>query len=95
MPEVKQTLEQLVLRCLWQLLQNGDPATSEAEFQRIERMIELGRRMNLGLEIDRAQELYFNWLQTEQITDLGQLRRLLQLGQMLVVDVSTQLSRLS
>ncbi len=95
LPEVKQTLEQLVLRCLWQLLQNGDPATSEADFQRIERIIALGRQMNLGLEIDRAQELYFNWLQTEQITDLGQLRRLLQLGQMLVVDVTTQLSRLS
>ncbi|MBD2043544.1 DUF3536 domain-containing protein [Microcoleus sp. FACHB-672] len=95
LPEVKQTLEQLVLRSLWELLQNGASATFEADFQRIERIIALGRQLNLGLEIDRAQELYFNWLQTEQITDLGQLRRLLQLGQMLVVDVSTQLSRLS
>jgi hypothetical protein len=59
LPEARQTLERLILRSLWQLLHNFDPATCEADGHRLERLIELGQQMNLGLSLAQAQELYF------------------------------------
>ena len=64
-PEGKQTLEQLILRSLWQLLHDSNPATSEADIQRLERIIEVGRCLNLGLSLNRAQELYFSCLHSQ------------------------------
>ncbi len=57
--EAKPTLEKLILRSLWQLLHDANPATIEGELYRIEHLIELGNRLHLGLSLDRCQELYF------------------------------------
>ncbi|WP_421655911.1 DUF3536 domain-containing protein [Leptothermofonsia sp. ETS-13] len=62
LPEAKQILERLILRSLWHLLHNFDPNTCEAELQRLERLIDLGQQMNLGLSLAQAQELYFHCL---------------------------------
>ncbi|HEY9797421.1 MAG TPA: DUF3536 domain-containing protein [Leptolyngbyaceae cyanobacterium] len=125
-PEVKQALEKLILRSLWQLLHDANPGTLEADIHRIERLIELGNQLHLGLSLDRCQELYFSCLhshiepqcrlaiQSQRSSEENhsgeaaeflsiaktdwsttQLRRLLQLGERLAVDVSTWLSQLS
>jgi len=64
-PEGKQTLEQLILRSLWQLLHDPDPATVELDIQRLERLIDVGYQLNLGLSLERAQELYFSCLHSQ------------------------------
>jgi alpha-amylase/alpha-mannosidase (GH57 family) len=61
-PEVQQTLERLILRSLWHILHNFNPATCEADLNRLERMIDLGKQMNLGLSLAQSQELYFQHL---------------------------------
>ena len=124
-PEVKQALEKLILRSLWQLLHDANLGTLEADIHRIDRLIELGNQLHLGLSLDRCQELYFSCLNSHiepqcrlaiqcQLsseenhsgeageflsiakTDWSttQLRRLLQLGERLAVDVSSWLSQL-
>jgi hypothetical protein len=64
-PEAKLTLEQLILRSLWQLLHDSNPATLEVDIQRLVRLIDLGSKLNLGLALDRAQELYFSCLHSQ------------------------------
>jgi alpha-amylase/alpha-mannosidase (GH57 family) len=66
-PEVKPTLERLILRSLWQLLQEPNLNTLASDIHRIERLIDLGNQLQLGLSLDRCQELYFNCLQTRII----------------------------
>jgi alpha-amylase/alpha-mannosidase (GH57 family) len=61
-PEGKQTLEQLLTRLLWQLLHDSNPVTAEADIHRLERLIDVGYQLNLGLSLARAQELYFSCL---------------------------------
>ncbi len=63
-PQARQTLENLIFRSLWQLLHSPNPDTLEGEIHRIERLIELGDQLHLGLSLARCQELYFNCLQT-------------------------------
>jgi alpha-amylase/alpha-mannosidase (GH57 family) len=63
-PEARQTLEQMILRSLWQVLHDANPDTLKCDIYRIERLIELGNQLHLGLCLDRCQELYFNSLQT-------------------------------
>ncbi|MEO1428465.1 MAG: DUF3536 domain-containing protein [Cyanobacteria bacterium J06632_19] len=103
LPEGKQILERLSLRLLWQLLYD---ATESFEFQiqRLERLIEVEEYLNLGISLERSQELYFNCLQARILpktvaellndNDKNQLRQLLKLGQKLKVDVSYWLSKL-
>jgi len=64
-PEGKQTLEQLILRSLWQLLHNANPATIEVEIQTLERLIDAGAQLNLGLSLHRVQEIYFRFLHNQ------------------------------
>jgi alpha-amylase/alpha-mannosidase (GH57 family) len=66
-PEVKPTLERLILRSLWQLLQEPNLNTLASDIHRIERLIDLGNQLQLGLSLDRCQELYFSCLQTRII----------------------------
>lgn len=66
-PEGKKTLEQLILRSLWHLLHDANPATVQADIQKLERMIDVGNRLNLGLALDRCQELYFICLHSQII----------------------------
>ena len=61
-PEAKQTLERAILRSLWHLLHDSNPDTIEADVQRIERAIDVGEKLNLGLCRDRAQEIYYSCL---------------------------------
>ncbi|AFZ13786.1 glycoside hydrolase family 57 [Crinalium epipsammum PCC 9333] len=61
-PEAKQTLEQMILRSLWQLLHDTSPETQQADIQKILRLINLGEQLNLGLSLARSQELYFSFL---------------------------------
>ena len=61
-PEAKPTLEKLILRPLWQLLHDDNPDTLAGDIHRVERLIELGNQLHLGLSLDRCQELYFSCL---------------------------------
>ncbi|HEY9603052.1 MAG TPA: DUF3536 domain-containing protein [Allocoleopsis sp.] len=60
--DAKSTLEKLILRSLWQLLYDIHPDTFYADIDFITRLIELGCQLNLGLSLDRCQELYFSCL---------------------------------
>ena len=62
-----QTLERLILRSLWHLLHDANPATLEMDIQRIERMIDVGEKLNLGLCLERAQELFCNYLHNQLV----------------------------
>jgi len=64
-PEAKQTLERMILRSLWQLFHDPDSDTLEADIQRLIRLLHIGRQLNLGLALDRAQELYFTCLHSQ------------------------------
>ncbi|MEP0853822.1 DUF3536 domain-containing protein [Funiculus sociatus GB1-A4] len=98
-PDAKPTLEQLILRSLWQILHDSNPATLSADVQRLERTIEVANKLNLGLSMFRAQELYFNCLHNQIVPQLSSetnsdsphLHQLLRLGQKLAVDVSAWL----
>jgi alpha-amylase/alpha-mannosidase (GH57 family) len=88
-PEGKQILEQLILRSLWQLLHDPN-GKFELEIQRLERMIDVGKQLNLHLSLDRAQELYFSYLPKIEMQYVEEeLRLLVKLGQKLAVDVSS------
>ncbi|GAB1544064.1 DUF3536 domain-containing protein [Scytonema sp. NUACC21] len=102
-PEGKQMLEKLVLCSLWQLLH--DPGgKSDADIQQLERLIDVGYQLNIGISLDRAQELYFTCLHSQILPQVAAridsgdkttyCRRLLEMGQKLGVDVHTWLSKL-
>ena len=69
LPEGKRTLEQLILRSLWQILYNGHPTTLEDDIQSLERMIEVGNQLHLDLSLDRVQEVYYNYLHNQIVPD--------------------------
>ncbi|MBW4665186.1 MAG: DUF3536 domain-containing protein [Chroococcus sp. CMT-3BRIN-NPC107] len=106
-PGGKQTMEQLILRSLWQLLHDNNLATVEA-IQQVERLINVGNQLNLGLCLGKSQELYFSQLsqivslcrqavasQSEELGDFGQLQQLLHLGQKLGIGVNNLLEQLA
>jgi alpha-amylase/alpha-mannosidase (GH57 family) len=64
-PEAAKTLEQLILRSLWKLLYDADPANLEEDVKRLERMIEIGHQLKIGLSFERIQELYYNCLHSQ------------------------------
>jgi alpha-amylase/alpha-mannosidase (GH57 family) len=101
-PAGKQTMEQLILRSLWQLLHDTNLATVEA-IQQVERLIDVAKQLNLGLSLGKSQELYFSQLpqivlQCRQSVasegDFGQLQQLLNLGQKLGIGVGNLLKQL-
>jgi alpha-amylase/alpha-mannosidase (GH57 family) len=61
-PQVKTSLEQLILRSLWHLFYDFNPTTAQTNMQWIERLIDLGDALYLALALDRAQELYLKGL---------------------------------
>lgn len=81
-PDGKKTLEQLILRSLWHLLHDANPATLEVDIQKLERMISIGDRLNLGLVLDRCQELYFNCLHKQIVPLYQQMIQAADSGQM-------------
>ncbi|MGF1540445.1 MAG: DUF3536 domain-containing protein [Pleurocapsa sp.] len=106
--DAKTTLEQLILRLLWQLLYDGDPASLTTDIARIEKIIAFGEKLDLGLSLDRAQEIYYSCLKQRIVPDclitpvngstnncrwnIPQLKPLLKLGQKLAIDVSVWLN---
>ncbi|MGF1516090.1 MAG: DUF3536 domain-containing protein [Elainellaceae cyanobacterium] len=104
--EGKQILQGLILRSLWQLMKDFQTDTVAAEADWLQRLIDVGDRLKLGLSLDRAQELYLRSLRDSLVPELlGQpiaqreaaledLRQLLQLGKRLAVDVDHLLGKL-
>ncbi|MBD2777191.1 DUF3536 domain-containing protein [Iningainema tapete] len=91
--ESKQMLEQLILRSLWQLLHDPN-GTFDVDIQLLERLIDVGYELNLGISLERSQELYFSCLHSKIVPmciatsdDNTRCRQLLKLGQKLAVDV--------
>ncbi|PSB35063.1 DUF3536 domain-containing protein [Chlorogloea sp. CCALA 695] len=106
-PAGKQTMEQLILRSLWQLLHDTNSATVEA-IQQVERLIDVAKQLNLGLSLGKSQELYFSQLpqivsqcrqsvasQGDEIGNFSQLQQLLHLGQKLGIGVNNLLEQLA
>ncbi|HEY9300747.1 MAG TPA: glycoside hydrolase, partial [Phormidium sp.] len=67
--EGKQVMERLILRLLWHLLHDANPTTMEVEINRLERMVDVSYRLNLGLSLDRAQEIFANALSKQILPD--------------------------
>lgn len=99
-PESKQSIEQLIMRLLWQLLHqtNGNFHTS---IERLEKLIDVAYKLDIGICLARSQELYLNCLYTQIVPQLqivshkseemNKYRKLLKLGQKLKVDVGSWL----
>ncbi|WP_341529154.1 DUF3536 domain-containing protein [Nostoc sp. UHCC 0302] len=102
-PEAKQILEQLIMRLLWQMLHDAN-GSFDADIQQLERLIDVGYQLNLGVSLERSQELYFSCLHSQIIPlcatslanedDTNQCRQLFKLGQKLAVDVSMIFNKL-
>jgi alpha-amylase/alpha-mannosidase (GH57 family) len=99
----KQILEQLIVRLLWQLLYDGN-SKIDADIQRLERLIDVGHKLHLGINLNHAQELYWSCLHSQilpRITSIDseaetiQCRQLLKLGEKLAVYVSPYLDKLA
>ncbi len=105
--EGKHIVQRLILRSLWQLLQDFQTETIAVEANWLQRLIDLGDRLRLGLSLDRAQELYLRSLRDSvvpqllaqpvalRVAALEDLRQLLLLGQRLAVDVDHLLAELN
>ena len=91
-PEAKQSLEQLIWRALWHLLHRSDddrgPASREEGIAQITKLVEIGDSLQLGLALDRIQELYYAWLKgaIEDNALAADDQDLLKLGKVLNVD---------
>ncbi len=102
-PESQPILEQLILQGLRQLLYDHNGNLS-ADIQKLERLIEVGDQLNLGISLYKSQELYFNNLHGRILNlcltsldnqeDIAQCRQLLNLGKKLAVDVNVILHKL-
>jgi alpha-amylase/alpha-mannosidase (GH57 family) len=57
--EAKQTLEQLIWRVLWQVLHEDIDRSREEEINSLIETIEVGKKLQIGLCLDRVQELYY------------------------------------
>ncbi|OKH55063.1 glycoside hydrolase [Calothrix sp. HK-06] len=102
-PEGKVLLEQVILRNLWQLLHDVY-GNLETDIQQFERLVCAAHQLNIGISLDKAQELYFHYLQTHVLPkvkasianhqDSAQYRQILKLGEKLNVCVSPWLNKL-
>ena len=74
--EVCDTLERLIVRSLCVILQQTNPATVEGEIDSLDRLIQVGYRLELNLSLAQAQELYLHFLSTTIVPlCLGWLQR--------------------
>ena len=73
-PQARKTLEQLILRSLWQLLHLSTTGL-EAEIKRLERMIDVGAQLQLGISLERSQEIYYSYLHTPSQTQTPKNRK--------------------
>ncbi|NET11063.1 MAG: DUF3536 domain-containing protein, partial [Symploca sp. SIO2B6] len=70
LPQAKQTVEDLILRTLWQLLHAYNPATVTDNLQWLQSLIAVSDRLNLDVKLDRAQELYLQTLNDKTLPEL-------------------------
>ncbi len=63
--KAKPILEKLILRSLSSLLESENPDTLSSDIQRLERLIDLGNQLQLGLCLDKCQEFYYNCLYSQ------------------------------
>ncbi|MEA5572786.1 DUF3536 domain-containing protein [Calothrix sp. UHCC 0171] len=102
-PEGKAILEQIVLRSLWQLLHDASSSFAD-DMQRFENLVDIAHQLNIGISLERSQELYFHCLYNYIIPgcndavanneDTMQCQQLLKLGQKLGICVSPWLDNL-
>jgi len=62
--QAQPVLERLIWQLLWELLHELNPALLALHLQTVTRLIELGQHFSVVLRLDRAQELYYQCLQT-------------------------------
>ena len=102
-PNGNRIIEQLIVRLLWQLLYDAN-SKIDADIQRLERLIDVGHQLHLGMSLKHCQELYWSCLHSQilpRITSIDneaetiQCRQLLKLGRKLAVDVSPYLDKLA
>ncbi|GAB4457809.1 MAG: DUF3536 domain-containing protein [Elainellaceae cyanobacterium] len=109
-PQAKQILERLILRLLWQVLNESDLDSLTQALDCISQLLIIGEQLHLGLALDRAQELYWRslhrhllprWFAAEQSSDLAdrvemaRLQPLLSLGKVLSIEVPLEPTRLT
>ena len=74
--EVTESFERLIIHCLWRILQDNDLTTIAEDVENLQRLIQLSEQLNLGVSLNQAQELYFQYLKTYIIPlCLGYLQR--------------------
>jgi alpha-amylase/alpha-mannosidase (GH57 family) len=87
---------------LWQLLYDAN-SNLDTDIQRLERLIDIGYKLHIGINLNQSQELYWSCLHSQilpRITNINseaetvQCRQLLKLGQKLAVDVNPFLDKL-
>ena len=92
-PEGRKILERLTLRSLWHLLHHCPDDADTGDYTK--RLIDLGHLLEVGIMLDRCQELYYAWLQNQPQEALSpELARLFRLGLDLAVDVRPWLEQL-
>jgi len=105
--EAARVLDRLLQRGMWQLAQAADPETLSEQLHNLEEWLQLAADLGLPIRLDRLQELYLLGLERRRSELLRSalerargripaetLRRLLQLGQQLRINVSAWLQQL-
>lgn len=70
LPQAQQIIESLILQSLWQVLHDYNLDTVHDDLSWIRSLIQVGYRLNLGIQIDRAQELYFQTIKNMSLEQL-------------------------
>ncbi|MEM8501888.1 MAG: DUF3536 domain-containing protein [Cyanobacteria bacterium P01_D01_bin.1] len=97
LPGAKPVLERLIQQSLDQTLQTaslGKYIELEAAIEGLERLINLGQQLNVGLALYRVQELYYDYLTRQDLKAItpSQLALLVRLGWALAIDAQAVLS---
>ncbi len=71
-------LERLLQRSLWHIFRNTTPDTLTQDVSWIQRLIDVAQQLHLSLNLDRAQELYVQCLNTQVLQQLRYWRQQLQ-----------------
>ncbi|MFZ9737037.1 MAG: DUF3536 domain-containing protein [Prochlorotrichaceae cyanobacterium] len=62
LPEARNILERLMDRVLWQLLQETNAGVAAGHFQYLSRLVAVGKRLDLGISLARAQEIFYAYV---------------------------------
>ncbi|MEB3359626.1 MAG: DUF3536 domain-containing protein [Synechococcales bacterium] len=70
LPQARQIIERLVMQSLQQVMETFEDLNDEAEMLWIERLIDVGDRLHLGVCLDRVQERYLSYLEEQLLPQL-------------------------